>query len=131
MSMVNVNKEGHTRLKMKIIQGKPVYVQKQYKHVAKEFDMLITDLNGNSEMALIQNARYGLDDRGIVSLRLEIMKNNSIGTTNVLDVETAVDFITDYAVKDVKDLIGKPIKMVSHVNRMMWIEPIKIKLGKK
>lgn len=116
---------------MKILRGKPIYIQEQYEHVAKEFDMLITDLNDNSEMALIQDVRFGLDDRGIVSLRLEIMKNNSVGTTNILNVETAVCLIADYAVKDAKDLIGKPIKMVSHVNRMMWIEPIKIKLGKK
>ena len=126
-----VNKEGHTALKLKIIRGKPAYVQKRYEYVAKEFDMLVTDLNDNSEMGLIQDARFGLDDRGIVSLRLEIMINGLVGTMNVLDVDTAVDLIADYAVKDVKDLIGKPIKMVSHVNRMMWIEPIRIKLRKR
>lgn len=129
MLMVMVNKEGHTKLKLKIIRGKPTYVQKRYEYVAKEFDMFVTDLNENSEMGLINNVRFGVDDRGIVSLRLEIMKNNSVGTTNILDVETAIEIITDYWVKDVKDLIGKPIKVVSHVNRMMWIEPIKIKLG--
>ena len=125
------DKEKYADLIMRIIRGKPRYIQIRYDRVGAELDVPIIELDNKSEMALIKNAVFGVDGRGEVSLRLEIMRNSSVGTTNILDRETAIFLITDYDVRDVKDLIGKPIKVVSDNQRMLWLEPIKIRLGKR
>ena len=126
-----VDKEKYADLVMKIIRGKPRYIQLRYDYVAAELDIPIVEMGDKTEMALIKNVTFGVDERGEVSLRLGIMSNDSVGTLNILNVETAVSLIMDYDVKDVKDLIGKPIKVISDRQRMMWLEPIKIKLGKR
>jgi hypothetical protein len=113
-------------LAMRILEEKPMYVQKRYEIVQEESQFSLREVLDKAEMAMITSAIYGVTDRGVL-LGIDIMINASVGTSSYLG-EEATKFIEDYDVKDVKDLVGKPISVIQYKNVIMWLEPLKIKL---
>jgi hypothetical protein len=113
-------------LAMRILEEKPMYVQKRYEIVQEESKFSLREVLDKAEMAMITSAIYGVTDGGVL-LGIDIMINASVGTSSYLG-EEATKFIEDYDVKDVKDLVGKPISVIQYKNVIMWLEPLKIKL---
>lgn len=116
----------------KLIHEKPAYLQKRYDFIAKKTGLSYYEIDNQKVVAIITNARFGLDERDIVSLYLDIHFKETIGTGAILNVDDAVGLIYDYAVRDVKDLVGLPIYMLPEApgKRTYWVEPCKIKLYK-
>jgi len=112
------------------LKKKPEYVQKRYKYVLGETDKSLAEVDSNTTLGIIVDATYGVVE-GQVMLMLNIMLNESLGTTTYMGVDEASEFIRDYNIRDIRELVGKSITVFKTFNRILWLEPCKIKLRKR
>jgi len=76
------------------------------------------------EVAIIRNPKYGVDDRGRVTLRFDTYTSESTAALQVLSVDKATEALLQADVDDVHLLNGKPC-WVEHGNgliifKRMW-----------
>jgi hypothetical protein len=115
------------------IATKSQYIKDRYNYVKKNTKLSYREIDNFSKLAIITSVEFGVDryrDK-LVTLRLSIMINDSIGTSIAIPSNYIIPFIIDYDVCDINTLKGKPITVIQYSNMIYWLEPSKIKLSDK
>jgi len=111
-----------------ILKVKPKYIRENYIAIAETTGLTPFEIQDQRTMAIISNVRFGVTDRDEVALTFDAMGSESSGSCPYLNAEQAIGFIKDYGVRDVHELSGKPVWMLSHGNLFIWVEPCVMKV---